>query len=62
MNDYVRRRYGTAPIRVFHETRGTFFNGIRRAWPYPAHAFWSKTGKRIYALRGYPYPATPRTF
>jgi hypothetical protein len=27
---------------------------------YPAHAFWSKKGKRIFALKGYPFPATPK--
>ncbi len=60
VDDYVRQRYGNAPITVFYDSRGTFFNGVRRISSYPAHAFWSKAGKRIFALRGYPFAATPR--
>ncbi len=60
MVDYVRQRYGNAPVTVFYDPRGTFFNGVRRISSYPAHAFWSKSGKRIFALRGYPFDATPR--
>lgn len=59
--EYVRRRYGTAPITVFFDSKGSFFNAVKRAESYPAHAFFSKTGKRIFALRGYPFPATPRS-
>lgn len=59
--DYTRQRYGTAPITVFHDTRGGFFNAVRRTVDYPAHAFYSKAGKRIFTLKGYPFPATPRS-
>lgn len=58
--DYTRQRYGNAPITVFYDRRGGFFNAVPRTSRYPAHAFFSKAGKRIFALRGYPFPATPR--
>lgn len=45
---------------MFYDPSGSFFNGVKRVGSYPAHAFWSKTGKRIFALKGYPFPATPK--
>jgi hypothetical protein len=58
--DYVKQRYGNAPITVFYDPSGSFFNAVKRVESYPAHAFWSKTGKRIFALKGYPFAATPK--
>jgi hypothetical protein len=59
--DYVKKRYGSAPITVFYDTSGRFFDGVRRSDYYPAHAAWNKAGTRIFRLGGYPYPLSPRS-
>ena len=58
--DYVKLRYGNAPITVFFDPKGTFFNAVPRSEAYPAHAIFNKKGKRIFQLSGYPFPITAR--
>ena len=56
---FARERYGSAPVTVYFDQSGKFFNSVRRSSVYPAHVFYSKAGKRIFSLKGYPFPATP---
>lgn len=58
--DYVKQRYGSAPITVFYDPKGTFFNAVPRSESYPAHAAFNKSGKRVFALKGYPFSITSR--
>lgn len=61
VTEYVKERYGSAPITVFYDPSGRFFDGVKRTEYYPAHAVWNKTGKRVFRLSGYPYTLTPRS-
>ena len=56
----MKQRYGNAPITVFFDPKGTFFNAVPRVETYPAHAIFNKKGKRIFKLNGYPFPITAR--
>lgn len=60
--DYTTTRYGSAPIRVYYDTRGVFWGAIRRVSSYPAHVFFNARGRRVSSLPGYPFAATPKTF